>query len=97
MSTVVPARFLIRRGTAADLASVNEIPLLGEFVYETDQGLSSGKYQIKIGDGSRHYNDLPYIALGADQVKQIMPVVTGSVPPVLVYLDDGSLVYSEIN
>jgi hypothetical protein len=26
----------------------------------------------------------------------VLPVVTGEVPPVLVYLDDGSLVYSEL-
>jgi hypothetical protein len=97
MSTVVSARFLIRRGTAADLASVNEIPLQGEFVYELDEGLTDGKYRIKIGDGVSHYNALPYISLGADQVRQIMPVVTGDVPPVLVYLDDGSLVHTEIN
>lgn len=65
MSTTVSARFVIRRGTAAALASVNEVPLLGEFVYETDQGLVDGHYKIKIGDGVTHYNALPYLALGS--------------------------------
>lgn len=32
----------------------------------------------------------------ADSSGGILPVVTGEVPPVLVYLDDGSLVYTEI-
>lgn len=58
-------RFRIRRGTAAALAAVNEVPLADEIVYESDQGTADGKYKIKIGDGVRHYNDLPYLALGS--------------------------------
>jgi hypothetical protein len=57
-------RFKLRRGLAADLAAVNEIPFEGEMVYETDQGFSDGKYKIKLGDGVTHYNDLQYIQLG---------------------------------
>jgi hypothetical protein len=64
MTDTIAARFLIRRGTKAELAAINEVPLLGEFVYETDQGLSDGSYKIKIGDGVTHYNSLPYIAIG---------------------------------
>jgi hypothetical protein len=65
-------RFKIRRGTATDLASVNEVPLKGEFVWETDQGLVDGKYKLKIGDGVTHYNDLAYLQLGGG-VETITP------------------------
>ena len=61
---ILDDRFKLRRGTAANLATVNEVPLEGEIVYETDQGLMDGKYKVKIGDGSTHYNDLPYVQLG---------------------------------
>lgn len=61
MTVTILDRFRIRRGTAADLATVNEVPLADELVYESDQGLSDGKYKIKIGNGTTHYNDLPYL------------------------------------
>jgi hypothetical protein len=44
-----------RGGTAAALAAANEIPLQREFVVEHDSG------RVKLGDGIRHYNDLPYV------------------------------------
>lgn len=47
-------RFLVRGGTAAALAALNEIPLARELIVETDTGKS------KLGDGATHYNDLPY-------------------------------------
>lgn len=63
--TIIQDRFLIRRGTAADLATVNEVPLKGEWIWESDQGLTDGKYKLKIGDGVTHYNDLAYLASGS--------------------------------
>jgi hypothetical protein len=69
---ILDDRFKLRRGTAANLATVNEVPLEGEIVYETDQGLADGKYKVKIGDGSTHYNDLPYVQLGGG-VEAIAP------------------------
>jgi hypothetical protein len=64
VTVILDDRFVLRRGTSADLATVNEVPLEGEIVYETDQGLTDGKYKVKIGDGSTHYNDLPYFQAG---------------------------------
>ncbi len=64
MTDTIDARFLVRRGTRAMLAAVNEVPLAAEIVYESDQGLSDGNYKIKIGDGITHYNSLPYVNLG---------------------------------
>lgn len=52
---VIPDRWGLRGGTAADLATVNEIPLKREAVIEDDTGL------IKVGDGVTHWNSLPYI------------------------------------
>lgn len=63
MSETIQARFLVRRGTASDLAAVNEVPLLGELVFETDQNLATGLLKLKMGDGSTHYNALPYMTL----------------------------------
>jgi hypothetical protein len=47
-----------RGGTAANLMALNEIPLDREIVIETDTG------KMKFGDGTTHYNDLPYAASG---------------------------------
>ena len=47
-------RIQLRRGTSAALTAVNEIPLAGELVIETD----TGKY--KIGDGTTAWNSLEY-------------------------------------
>lgn len=72
MTVLLDDRFKLRRGTAADLATVNEVPFEGEIVYETDQGLTDGKYKIKIGDGVTHYNDLAYVSLGGG-IESIVP------------------------
>jgi hypothetical protein len=47
-------RFLLRRGLAATLASVNEVPLEGEMVIETDTR------KFKFGDGATAWNSLAY-------------------------------------
>lgn len=57
--TTVFYRFRCRGGTAADLATVNEIPLSRELVVETDTG------KMKLGDGVTAYNALAYMAGGA--------------------------------
>lgn len=59
MSTI-QYRFKVRAGTAADLAAVNEIPLDRELCLETDT------LKIKFGDGTTHFNDLPYFNGGGD-------------------------------
>lgn len=47
-------RFLLRRGLAATLASVNEVMLAGEMGLETDTR------KFKFGDGVTAWNSLPY-------------------------------------
>ena len=54
----LPYRFRIRGGTAADLATVNEVPLRRELCIELDTG------KMKLGDGVAAWNDLPYISGG---------------------------------
>lgn len=51
-------RFLVRGGTAANLAVVNEVPLIRELVIERDT------LKCKLGDGVTSYNDLPYFTAG---------------------------------
>ena len=55
MSTTVISTFKLKRGTEARWAEVNPILQSGEpgFVYDTNR--------LKIGDGIRAWNDLPYI------------------------------------
>ena len=52
---IIPYRFLVRGGTAAALAALNEIPKARELILETDTG------RLKAGDGVTHYNDLDYL------------------------------------
>jgi hypothetical protein len=52
--TDLAIRFRVRRGTAANLATVNEVPLSAELVFETDTR------KAKLGDGTTAYNSLPY-------------------------------------
>ena len=49
------SRMQLRRGTAAGLTEINEVPLAGELVVETDTG------RVKAGDGVSNYNSLEYI------------------------------------
>lgn len=72
MTVTIDARFKLRGALAADAALGNPVPLDRELWVETDQGLTDGKYKLKIGDGATHYNDLPYISLGGG-VESIVP------------------------
>lgn len=56
MAKTIHYRFLVRGGTTANLEAVNEVPLARELVVATDTG------KLKLGDGSTHYNDLPFIS-----------------------------------
>ena len=55
MATVINTTFKLKRGTEARWAEVNPVLEQGEpgFVYDSNR--------LKIGDGSTHWNDLPYI------------------------------------
>lgn len=59
---IINDRWQARRGTAADLAAVNEVNLDGEFVVTTDA--PDDAHMVKIGDGLTRYNDLPFFAPG---------------------------------
>ena len=72
MTVTIDARFKLRGALAADAASGNPVPLDREMWVETDQGLTDGKYKLKIGDGATPYNDLPYISLGGG-VESVVP------------------------
>lgn len=53
--TLVPYRFLVRGGTAAAVAALNEVVKARELVFETDT------LKFKIGNGVDNYNDLLYV------------------------------------
>lgn len=57
-------RFLLRGGLKAALVALNEIPLRREMVVELDGLFTTGKFDAKIGDGTTHYVDLPYLQTG---------------------------------
>lgn len=54
MAEVIPYRFRLRGGTAAEWASANPVLLAREPGVESDTGA------IKYGDGTRAWNSLPY-------------------------------------
>ncbi|WP_408585903.1 hypothetical protein [Novosphingobium sp.] len=62
MTTTITLRFTVRGGTAADLATVNEVPLARELIVETDTG------KQKLGNGITAYNSLPYMHAGVTSV-----------------------------
>lgn len=52
------ARFELRRNTSSNWTTVNPKLLAGEPGVELDTG------QMKVGDGIRQWNDLPYVGTG---------------------------------
>ena len=58
-------RFLVRGGTAANLAVVNEVPLMRELVIERDTR------KMKLGDGVTAYNTLPYITTNTSMIHAV--------------------------
>lgn len=57
-----------KRDTEVNFTSQNPVLLLNEVVYVD---MTAGGIQIKIGDGTSHFNDLPYIELGSDVAEAI--------------------------
>lgn len=64
MTEILNDRFLLRGGLAAALAGLNEVPLRREMIIELDNLFTTGAFKAKIGDGTTHYNDLPYLQAG---------------------------------
>lgn len=54
MSSFTPTTIQFKRGTAANLATVNPFLEIGEPCFEYDTG------RVKVGDGVHSWNDLPY-------------------------------------
>lgn len=57
-----------KRDTEVNYTSQNPVLLLNEVAYVD---MTAGGIQMKIGDGTSHFNDLPYIELGADVAEAI--------------------------
>lgn len=57
-----------KRDTEVNFTSQNPVLLLNEVVYVD---MTAGGIQMKIGDGTSHFNDLPYIELGSDVAEAI--------------------------
>ena len=83
--TTIPSRFLIRGGTAAALATLNEVPKDRELILETDTG------RTKRGNGATAYNSLPYISMQTAAASGV-DTITASFPGApLLY--DGLIVH----
>lgn len=65
MTEILNDRFLLRGGLASDIAVLNEVPLRREMVIELDNLFTTGEFKAKVGDGVKHYNDLPYLKTGS--------------------------------
>jgi cell division protein FtsX len=57
-------RFLLRGGLKAAMVSLNEVPLRRELIVELDNLWTTGELDAKIGDGTTHYVNLPYLRVG---------------------------------
>lgn len=62
----IKGRLKNRTGTAQEWASTNPILLSGEFGVESDTN------KLKIGDGSTHWNDLPYFGGGGSDGRKVI-------------------------
>ena len=67
---IITTTFKLRRGTAQRWVEVNPVLEQGEpgFEYDTNK--------LKIGDGVRTWNDLPYIATGEISLPQNSEIIT---------------------
>lgn len=66
MATVLKYRFAMRRRSAAEWTAVNEVLYNSEWGLETDDADVASR--LKIGDGVRAWNDLPYLT--TDQIPE---------------------------
>lgn len=65
-SPIVKASLILKNATSNEWGILNPILLKGELGIENDTKL------IKIGDGINHYNDLEYINIPENQLKQLV-------------------------
>lgn len=56
-----------KHDTEVNFTSQNPVLLLNEVVYVD---MTAGGIQMKIGDGTSHFNDLPYIELSAEAINE---------------------------
>lgn len=66
MEKTIKAKLLIRRDTGLNWAQKNPILFCGEIGFDTT------RERHKIGDGIRHWNELPYFALQTDLEDRII-------------------------
>jgi len=62
-----------KRGTAANLASVNPTPLAGEMIWESDTN------RLKVGSGSTSYTSLAYVGTNSPTFTGQVTIANGSV------------------
>lgn len=99
-----------RRGTLADWTKENPILAEGEFVMEVpSSGVGTGLTKFKIGDGVKHYNELPYafdgesaskIIGGSPDVGNVISLKTGNNEEWIAFdpvLEKGEIVYDATN
>lgn len=83
----------VQPGTGIDVDSTDSNNPVVSVESSIISGASAGSTAVQPGDNvSELVNDAGYITSGGG----VLPVVTGEVPPVLVYFDDGSLLHSEV-
>lgn len=71
-------KFQQRRGTPANLAAANELPLDGEIYVEA----TATSARLKVGDGTTRYNSLPYVtgAVALADVSGLQAALDGKQP-----------------
>jgi len=74
-----------KRGTAANLASVNPTPLAGEMIWESDTN------RLKVGSGSTAYTSLAYVGTNSPTFTGQVTIANGSVEAPSLLLSDTDL------
>lgn len=70
MAKVLKTTFKVRRGQSEIWASINPTLADGEPGYELDT------HRLKIGDGNKPWNDLPYIGEASTEIPELQEYVT---------------------
>lgn len=63
------SKFRPRRGTTLQWEEANTLLNEGEIAFEFANRIGDGEAKVKIGDGARRWNDLPY-AINADEIRE---------------------------
>lgn len=99
MAKLIKTTFKVRRGDSKAWASINPTLTDGEPGYELDT------HRLKIGDGNKPWNDLPYIGeasnlpdeITTEQIKEVITSYSSEKENQIKILNDGTMEINSLN